>query len=472
MSEDEGFEVTAPTTTHGNLIGERSTIVTMETFNLLRSGRLEPSNRLALNCGLTEFPVEILDLADSLEILDLSNNRLNSLPDDFRRLTNLKAAFFFNNQFEEIPEVLAQCPQLSVIGFKSNRLRRVSASALSPVIRWLILTDNQIEQLPPEIGTLGKLQKLMLAGNRLRSLPDEMAACQNLELIRLSANQLSSLPTWLLSLPRLAWLAYAGNPFCAKTSTAEHSLSTIDWSDLALENTLGQGASGIISKGLWRVTQTQAKEVAIKVFKGKITSDGLPIDEMQACIAAGSHPNLVTVLGQLVNHPNATAGLVLSLIPPDYKNLGHPPSLETCTRDIYPPDTVFSLADILCIAEGIASAVAHLHRQGIMHGDLYAHNILVNHHGHGLFGDFGAASLYDAIAPSNGQALERLEVRALGCLLEDLLDHCDQQDAVSHAKVMARLRLLQQDCMHPTPCLRPLFASICDRLASIQQDAD
>lgn len=168
--------------------------MTMETLHLLRSRRLKPSNRLALNCGLTEFPVEILDLADSLEILDLSDNQLNSLPDSFGQLTNLKAAFFFNNQFEEIPEVLAQCPQLSVIGFKSNRIRRVSASALSPIIRWLILTDNQIEQLPPEIGTLSKLQKLMLAGNRLRSLPDEMADCQNLELIRLSANQLSSLP--------------------------------------------------------------------------------------------------------------------------------------------------------------------------------------------------------------------------------------------------------------------------------------
>ncbi len=441
--------------------------MTMETFNLLRSGQLEPSNRLALNCGLTQFPLEILDLADSLEILDLSNNQLNSLPDDFGRLTNLKAAFFFNNQFEEIPKVLAQCPRLSVIGFKSNRIRRVSASALSPIVRWLILTDNQIEQLPPEIGTLSKLQKLMLAGNCLRSLPDEMAACQNLELIRLSANQLSSLPAWLLSLPRLAWLAYSGNPFAPATTTKQ-AIAAIDWTDLTLENTLGQGASGIISKGLWRVTQTQTQDVAIKVFKGEMTSDGLPIDEVQASIAAGSHPNLVTALGQLVNHPDAKAGLVLPLIPPDYKNLGCPPSLDSCTRDTYPPDTIFSLAAILRIAEGIAAAVAHLHRQGILHGDLYAHNILVNDHGHSLFGDFGAACFYDAIASSTGQALERLEVRAVGCLLEDLIDHCDQQDALSQPDIMTRLRHLQEDCMNPNPCLRPLFATIGDRLAEMQ----
>ncbi|MEA1988208.1 MAG: hypothetical protein U9N57_03220 [Pseudomonadota bacterium] len=39
-----------------------------------------------------------------------------------------------------------------------------------------------------------------------------MANCQNLQIIRLSANQLTNLPDWLLALPQLAWLAFAGNP--------------------------------------------------------------------------------------------------------------------------------------------------------------------------------------------------------------------------------------------------------------------
>ncbi|MEM9164139.1 MAG: protein kinase, partial [Cyanobacteria bacterium P01_F01_bin.4] len=71
----------------------------METLNLLRSGQLAGQKRLQLACGLTEFPVEILDLADSLEILDLSNNQLRTLPDAFGQLKNLRIAFFNNNQF-------------------------------------------------------------------------------------------------------------------------------------------------------------------------------------------------------------------------------------------------------------------------------------------------------------------------------------------------------------------------------------
>ena len=53
----------------------------------------------------------------------------------------------------------------------------------------------------------------MLAGNRLQALPAELAACRALELVRISANRLEALPDWLPALPRLAWLAFAGNPF-------------------------------------------------------------------------------------------------------------------------------------------------------------------------------------------------------------------------------------------------------------------
>ena len=433
----------------------------METVDSLRSGQMAGTKRLNLSCGLTEFPPEIFDLADSLEILDLSNNHLKSLPDDFCQLKKLKIVFFTNNAFEEIPAILSQCPDLRMVSFKSNNIRSFGDNALPPTVRWLILTNNRIEQLPDSMGRLRNLQKLMLAGNKLRSLPDEMASCVNLELIRLAANRLKSLPVWLFSLPRLSWLAYAGNP-CCYVDLSVRSLPDISWTDLQLGDTLGQGASGVISKGIWQTKHTQKAEVAVKVFKGEITSDGLPADEMRACIAAGTHDNLVRVLGKLVNHPEDKAGLVLSFIPSNYKNLGKPPDFDTCTRDRYNPGT-FSLAVILRIVRGIAAAAAHLHARGIMHGDLYAHNILVNETGDSLLGDFGAASFYDPSDPLIGQMLESLEVRAFGCLLEEMLDHCELE---ASQPAIATLRGLQQDCMHQIPSMRPSFIKICEILGS------
>lgn len=464
----------------------------IETLNLLKTGQLKGEKRLRLPAGLREFPQEILELADSLELLDLSGNRLSVLPDDFGRLKKLKIAFFNNNAFEVFPSVLAECPALEMISFKSNQLRRIDEKVLSPKIRWLILTNNQLETLPADIGELGRLQKLMLAGNRLSALPEAMANCKNLELIRLSANRLEHLPQWLMCLPRLAWIAYAGNPVCdvlGQAAEGDAALPIIKEENLAQGEILGQGASGVIYQGVWspagdankpgetgpQAPKADSVAVAIKRFKGDITSDGLPLDEMQACIAAGEHPNLVKVLGKLAETAETGKGLVFEVIPPDYENLGGPPDLDSCTRDTYGAETDFSLPVVLRVARGIASAIAHLHQRGIMHGDLYAHNILLNAEGKSFLGDFGAASFYD-INSTNAQALVRLEVRAFGCLLEDLLNHCcvAQTSAASisekEATTVANLRQLQAHCVSSQPELRPLFSSICQQLAEIALD--
>ncbi len=436
----------------------------------LRSGQLQGSKQFQLAAGLATFPDEIFKLADSLEILDLSNNNLSELPDNFSQLKQLKIAFLNNNQFEEFPQVLAQCPQLSMVSLKGNQLKAIAPNALSPNFRWLILTNNQLTELPSSIGQLSKLQKLMLAGNRLRSLPPELAHCHNLELIRIAANQLTELPAFLLKLPRLSWMAYAGNPFSQIDKASADDLPLVDLATLEVGEILGQGASGVIYQGSWKSNEReQPQAVAIKKFKGEITSDGSPLDEMQACIAAGSHPNLVSVIAKLDEKADrhGQAGLLFELLAQDYQNLGGPPSLDSCTRDTYSDDTRFTLDQIVAIAKGIASVVAHLHQRGILHGDLYAHNILVNPQGHSILGDFGAASFYDPLHQEVAQPLEQLEVRAFGCLLEDLLDRyiSDDNETTATQSSLRRLRQIQKACMDNQPGDRPSFPSLCQALS-------
>jgi serine/threonine protein kinase len=116
----------------------------------------------------------------------------------------------------------------------------------------------------------------------------------------------------------------------------------------------------------------------------------------------------------------------------------------------------------LNIALGIASVAEHLHARGIMHGDLYAHNILRNDAGDCLLGDFGAASFLPRHDARQAAALQRIEVRAYGCLLEELLDRCDATPGE-----MAALHTLQQRCDRAETNLRPLFAEICNELAKL-----
>lgn len=429
----------------------------------LRAGKLAGSRRLKLSCGLTEFPREIFDLAETLEILDLSGNALTALPDDLPRLGKLRILFCSNNPFTELPAVLGQCAALEMVGFKANRIEKVPAAALPAKLRWLILTDNQIAELPPEIGRCTRLQKLMLAGNRLQSLPPEMANCTRLELLRISANQLSALPDWLLSLPRLSWLAFAGNPFCAGAARPA-DVSLIHWDDLQVSHQLGEGASGVIHHAELRA-EAGAQSVALKLFKGALTSDGLPLNEMHACMTAGAHPHLIPVLGKLEAHPDDAHGLVMALIDDSFRNLAGPPSFDSCTRDVYPAEATFDLKTAIGIALGIASAAEHLHAQGIMHGDLYAHNILHGADGHALLGDFGAASFVAAEDRATAEALQRIEVRAFSCLLEELLERCPV--AVDGQKTLKMLVDLQADCAQENVGARPLFGEIVRRLNAL-----
>ena len=68
----------------------------------------------------------------------------------------------------------------------------------------------------------------------------------------------------------------------------------------------------------------------------------------------------------------------MELIPAHFYNLGKPPTLNTCTRDVFDEDFKLSEQQLFEIAISMASVAAHLHERGIMHGDLYAHNVLVD----------------------------------------------------------------------------------------------
>ena len=426
----------------------------------LKSGKLLGLNRLKLACGLTAFPKEILTLADTLEILDLSDNQLTELPDSFSQLKKLKILFFARNNFTVFPHVLASCKALKIIGFKSNQIVLIPENAFPPLLQWLILTDNKILKLPNSIASSVLLQKCMLAGNQIEELPVEMSNCVNLELLRVSANKLKVIPKWLFKLPRVSWIAFAGNPatFPIK-STAK--LSTFYWEDTKIKELLGEGASGVISKAIYLPNN---KAIAVKVFKGAVTSDGWPKDEMKISMAVGPHKSLIQVLGELKDQDKNKNGLVMELISPEYFILGNPPSLESCTRDIFDENRIFNEGQMLKIVKSIAAVCKQLHSKGINHGDLYAHNILVDKNGNCLLGDFGAASSYD-VNSALAKTIERTEVRAFGCLLEDVLNLIDANKLDTIAR--ARWKEIILDCSLPVVKDRPSFSQLIEKLTQV-----
>ena len=403
------------------------------TLDRLRAGELQGSTHLDLRgCGLSALPDEVLTLADTLEVLDVSGNALVSLPDELAQLSRLHTVFASNNRLTALPPVLGRLPLLDTLGVKANRIEDVPAQALSPTLRWLILTDNRIAALPSNLTDCTRMQKLMLAGNRLRRLPAGMGRLQQLELLRVSANHFGrvedALPDEVLALPRLAWLAHAGNPFSAAREQAAHrraAAAPIPWAELQLSALLGEGASGHIHAARWQPAHGPAEDVAVKLFKGAVTSDGLPQCEMAASLAAGEHAHLVGVRGVLADHPQGTSGLVLPRLAAHWAPLAGPPSMASCTRDVYRPGLRLPGAQARAIAHAATAALGHLHARGLGHGDLYAHNLLVDGQGGALLSDFGAAAFLPVDDAARTDALQALDRRALQVLVEELAQHSD-----------------------------------------------
>lgn len=385
--------------------------------------------------GATEFPKEVFNYADELEILDLSNGHLTTLPDlsNFRRL---RIAFFAHNDFEEIPGALATCESLEMVGFKSCKISTIADGVLPAGLRGLIVTDNRLQHLPDSIGKYTRLQKLMLAGNQLNALPDTFVNLTNLQLLRMASNNFLDFPDVVTHLPQLGWYSDAANPL---HQTFQGEFKEISWNDIVLGEKIGESASNTVYKAILK----DEGEVAVKLYGSDISTDGLPEDEMNACLLAGAHPNIIGGLGKLIDVPDGKYGFVMPLIPADYQTLGDRPDFVTLTRDVFDSHETFSLEFVTRVLQDVAEALSHCHQKGVMHGDIYAHNILSNHKGESKLGDFGAASLYQP-GSQDGALRERIDVAGFGYLIEDLLTRTKGKE-----EPFAKLNELKDMCLNP-----------------------
>ena len=103
-----------------------------DTLDRLRAGALAGATRLDLRgCGLAAVPREVLSLADTLQVLDLSDNALTDLPAELAGLHRLQVLFASGNPFTTLPPVLGRCPALQLAGFKAMSTRD-SVGALDP----------------------------------------------------------------------------------------------------------------------------------------------------------------------------------------------------------------------------------------------------------------------------------------------------------------------------------------------------
>jgi serine/threonine protein kinase len=221
----------------------------------------------------------------------------------------------------------------------------------------------------------------------------------------------------LLRLPNLRWVALSRNPFLKDVISKRKTETLVSLHEPELVDTkwpiLGQGAGGITRKVTWN-----EKFAAVKTFAGELTSDGSPQDERAISVAAASleDSSLIRLLGQAAS----TGSLVMEFLD-GYEALAGPPSMVSCSRDVYGDDRTLSAHFAWTIAKHLLQVLHKLHSEkAICHGDFYAHNILIAPEAESVkLSDFGAAFFYDPDS-EYGKLFARVELRSYSVLVEEL----------------------------------------------------
>ncbi|XP_023341290.1 leucine-rich repeat-containing protein 40 [Eurytemora carolleeae] len=111
-----------------------------------------------------------IQVGAKLQFLDLSNNKLQQLPEEMGELKHLREIVLSFNQLSSIPPSLCRCGKLETILIANNKIAQLDVEALSALgqLAVLDLQNNAIESVPPELGNLTQLRALQLEGNLFR----------------------------------------------------------------------------------------------------------------------------------------------------------------------------------------------------------------------------------------------------------------------------------------------------------------
>ena len=130
-----------------------------------------------------------------IEVLDLSNQGLEKIPQEIGMLKNLRILLLDNNSIQKLDSTLLKFHYLEYLSINNNRLVNLDLSMVnnsSSTLKQISANNNQINFLEKEINTFKAIHTLELASNKLHKLPNLILS--NLQELDLTANSLEELP--------------------------------------------------------------------------------------------------------------------------------------------------------------------------------------------------------------------------------------------------------------------------------------
>ena len=136
----------------------------------------------------------------SLTALSVRNNNIVTLPPSFFTLTALQHLVMAGNQIQEL-RIDGGLSSLTSLDLADNKITRLSLNL--PSLRNLYIQDNQISTLGPEIASLPSLEFFSAQNNMIEIIASDIGQLSHLSFLSLCNNRLTTFPLSLAFLSSL-----------------------------------------------------------------------------------------------------------------------------------------------------------------------------------------------------------------------------------------------------------------------------
>ncbi|KAF1916408.1 hypothetical protein BDU57DRAFT_450275 [Ampelomyces quisqualis] len=147
--------------------------------------------------NLITIPITLYQKATEIIYLNLSRNLSLDVPKDFiQACTNLREIKYTSNDARRLPPSLSLASRLTMLDISNNRLQSLDRSDLHKLqsLQGLRLSNNGLTRLPPYFGQYRALRSLNLSSNALSEFPDFLCEVRTLVDLDISFNSITSLP--------------------------------------------------------------------------------------------------------------------------------------------------------------------------------------------------------------------------------------------------------------------------------------
>ncbi|CAH0553658.1 unnamed protein product [Brassicogethes aeneus] len=160
---------------------------------------------------LNEFPPGFKQLEGCLRTLDLSDNKFVILPNEISRFMQLKHLNLSKNKLAKLPDCIGALTKLESFNASHNNLGCLPRTLSNLIhLKQVNLSDNHIKEFPLVFCGLKHLDVLDLSRNEIVTIPYEVNTLNVTELI-LNQNQISQISPEIANCPRLKTLRLEEN---------------------------------------------------------------------------------------------------------------------------------------------------------------------------------------------------------------------------------------------------------------------